>query len=126
MDVTEQAINMVLERNDVSMAELSRIEGFSGGNLCYIASQKNNLNVILWDGITQAGSDAIDALQEDPRFEAQPCDPLVYLIDGASLNLPILTDKMISARRKHEKDVWLPVMFKRVSNSNHSQPKGQI
>jgi hypothetical protein len=43
----------------------------------------------------------------------EPCDPLVYLVDGMSLRLPVITPAMINARRKHGRDVWLPVVFKR-------------
>ena len=117
MDITEEAVGMILERDHVSMAELSSIEGFCGGNLCHIVAQKDNLRVILWGGLTQAGADAVSALRSDPRVVMEPCDPLVYLVDGMSMRLPVLTPAMINARRKHQKDTWLPVVFRRTGRA---------
>jgi len=87
-----------------SFAELSRIEGFKGGD-CDLTAP-GNPNVILWAGLTESAADAMLELLASRQIRARPAHMLVYLCDGEALTLPIAKQL-----RKYKKPHWLPVTF---------------
>ena len=68
-------------------------------------------NVILWAGMSQELIDLIRRVSTGPtpRIEPRPSVPLVYLIDGAALALPIA--KRIP-KKGYTKPHWLPIVFR--------------
>nr|AET14338.1 hypothetical protein [Staphylococcus aureus] len=62
-------------------------------------------NVVFWIGWNQEAFDVIAELKKDRRIEMDICEPIVYMVDGKGLDLPIVKSKNIKT------DHWLPVTF---------------
>src|SRR6516225_7638239 len=107
-------IRRVLRSDHVSFAELSRIEGFSGGSLALTLG--DNDSIVFWDDLSQ---EAVDALQQLIAAHCEPCSPLVYLVDGVMPRLPISKQ----ARRYKERH-WGPIVLRPGPRSNHQSYKG--
>ncbi|EJA1950018.1 pathogenicity island protein [Staphylococcus pseudintermedius] len=73
------------------------------GNGAYTSGE--NDNVIFWVGWNERAFDIVAGLKRDGYIEMNICPPMYYLIDGKSLNLPIVKSKNIKT------DHWLPVAF---------------
>ena len=98
----ERVLNLC-QKPGVSMAEISRMPNAGGGgNLTSGTCQ----NIILWDGIQRNLADAISQLLADAQIEVRSSSPLIYLIDGASLRLPIAKQ-----HRNYKTPHWLPVVI---------------
>lgn len=98
-----QAILDLIERLDggVSFIELcQRIEGFAGQHACTLNGQ-----LVLWEGLSDAGIEALGRLQTSGLIAIVACSPLVYLIDGQMLRLPIAKRRNHTYQRPH----WYPV-----------------
>ena len=83
----QQAILDLIARlgGGVSFIELcQRVEGFAGPHACTL-----NGHVVLWQGVSDAGIEALSQLQANGQIAFVACSPLVYLIDGQMLRLPI-------------------------------------
>ncbi|MDS3872185.1 pathogenicity island protein [Staphylococcus hominis] len=65
----------------------------------------SNEKVIFWIGWNQAAFNLIADLKQDALIKMSVCSPLIYMIDGKSLKLPIAKSKNIKT------DHWLPVTF---------------
>ncbi|MEB6611089.1 hypothetical protein [Staphylococcus borealis] len=63
-------------------------------------------NVIFWIGWNQDAFNIIAELKRDEFIEMDICSPIIYMVDGKGLNLPIVKSKNIKT------DHWLPVSFK--------------
>ncbi len=63
--------------------------------------------VIFWTGWNIAAFNLISDLIEEKYISREPCQKLVYMIDGKSLTLPVLKGDW----RKLKKDHWLPCVF---------------
>ena len=61
----ETAIRNVLKRDNVTFAELSRIEGFNG-NLALVNPANNN--IIYWMGMSEQAVSILERLQADGVF----------------------------------------------------------
>ena len=99
----QQAILDLVERlgGGVSFIELcQRIEGFSGDHACTLNGQ-----VVLWQGLSDAGIAALSQLHANGQIAFVACSPLVYLIDGQMLRLPIAKRRHHAYKRPH----WYPV-----------------
>ena len=99
----QQAILDLVERlgGGVSFIELcQRIEGFAGDHVCTLNGQ-----VVLWQGLSDAGIAALSQLQANGQIAFVACSPLVYLIDGQMLRLPIAKRRHHAYKRPH----WYPV-----------------
>ncbi|EGV28626.1 hypothetical protein ThidrDRAFT_3618 [Thiorhodococcus drewsii AZ1] len=88
-----QAILDLIER-------CQRIEGFAGKHSCPLNGQ-----VVLWEGVSDAGIEALGRLQTRGQIAFVARSPLVYLTDGQMLRLPI------AKRRNHtyKRPLWYPV-----------------
>lgn len=100
-------LQLVTECKHVTFAELSQmIEGFGGGELCLSLETDELSNAVMWVGMTQAAIDALEELRLAKAIHPVPTVPLVYLIDGSMLKLPICKSK-----RHYKKPHWLPMVF---------------
>jgi hypothetical protein len=104
--MADAILQLVTQRRTVSFAELGRLDGFSGGDLQIGLSNDVISNVVLWSGLTQAAVDALDELRVARKIHPVPTTPLVYLIDGQMLKLPI-----VKSKRHYKKPHWLPMVF---------------
>jgi hypothetical protein len=104
--MAEQILALVNDRRTVSFAELDReIPGFTGGN-CGMTLPDPYDNVVLWQGMTQEGAEALNELLETQAIHKVPVQPLTYLIDGAGLGYPLAQHA-----RAYKKRHWCPVVF---------------
>ncbi|EGQ2901355.1 pathogenicity island protein [Staphylococcus pseudintermedius] len=92
---------------ETSFVEIENIFEENGfdykGNGAYTSGE--NDNVIFWVGWNERAFDIVAGLKRDGYIEMNICPPMYYLIDGKSLNLPIVKSKNIKT------DHWLPVAF---------------
>ncbi|NEV62423.1 hypothetical protein [Thiorhodococcus minor] len=99
----EQAILDLIKHlgGGVSFIELcQRIDGFAGDHACTLNGQ-----VVLWQGLSDAGIAALIQLQASSQIALVACSPLVYFIDGQMLRLPIAKRRHHAYKRPH----WYPV-----------------
>lgn len=102
MNMHDQIIDLVNKRNHVSFAELHRdVEGFAGDMEITLAP-----NLIIWQGVSDHASDAINYLKQSGDIVLMPSSLLVYIVDGRCLNIPI-------AKRfqPYKKPHWLPTVL---------------
>lgn len=100
----KQAIRDLVNRSGggVSFVELENIPGFSGN----LEIGPAGYNILYWQGISEAGMQALIELQEDNDVIKCPTTALVYFVDGKGLRLPV-AEKFRNYRRLH----WMPVTF---------------
>ena len=72
-------------------------------------------NIVLWDGMSEEAADFIDELRLAPDgLTIDTVSPLIYLFDGATLNLPVVKRLPKNGyRRAH----WLPVLLRRKADA---------
>jgi hypothetical protein len=101
------ALRELLERNHVTFAEISRIEGARGDREITIETDEAS-NIVLWQGVSQELADALEIIRQEGQYEPRPTGILTYAIDGMMLRMPI------AKRKRHYKTPhWLPVCFVR-------------
>ncbi|MDU0285670.1 pathogenicity island protein [Staphylococcus pseudintermedius] len=100
-------LNYIKNHKETSFVEIERIFEENKfdykGNGAYTSGE--NDNVIFWVGWNERAFDIVAGLKRDGYIEMNICPPMYYLIDGKSLNLPIVKSKNIKT------DHWLPVAF---------------
>jgi hypothetical protein len=97
-------IREVLKRDNVSFAELSRIEGFSG-HLEWIMYPSN---IVLWGGMSRAAFEALQVIRDEDEYEIVPTTALTYLLEGKQLTYPVAEQV-----RDYPEPHWCPVVFQR-------------
>ncbi|MGD0652739.1 MAG: hypothetical protein ABSA16_00200 [Thermoguttaceae bacterium] len=94
-----------------TFAELYKIgekEGFPMyGDLAI--SLPNDLNLILWAGMSEEFFEAVKALFESGQIEREPTHVLTYLVDGRSLNLPVAKRPPKSGYKEPH---WIPIVLR--------------
>ena len=112
------AILEFLDRDHVSFAELHHnIPNFAGDTAMGLDTtggpiDLGNLTVILWDGMSKEAHNTISDLLANGVIKLQPSTPLTYAIDGATFNIPTLTDRDTKRFHKRPKTAWLPVVLR--------------
>ncbi|BAS45635.1 hypothetical protein SSCHL_0855 [Staphylococcus schleiferi] len=103
----KEILNYIKNHKETSFVEIERIFEENNfdykGNGAYTSGE--NDNVIFWVGWNERAFDIIAGLKRDGYIEMSICPPMYYLIDGKSLNMPIVRSKNITT------DHWLPVSF---------------
>lgn len=97
-------IREILVRDHVSFAELSRLPGFRGDWSIGVPDS----NVIFWTGMSEEACAAIETIRQEGVYELAPTVLLTYLVDGTTLNLPL-----VKSRRKYKTPRWAPCVFRR-------------
>lgn len=103
-----------LRHGHTSFAELSRVEGFRGENE-YVYEGPEYSNIVIWAGMSEAAVDALGALFKAGEFHLYPTTALIYLCDGAALNLPTA-----SQMRHYKKPHWLPCVINQGPAPRHA------
>ncbi|MBF4514149.1 hypothetical protein ITJ66_16810 [Plantibacter sp. VKM Ac-2885] len=67
--------------------------------------------VVIWDGASEGLLDVLRQLIADERIELNNTQPLVYIIDGAALTLPMADIKSVERKHPYKTARWLPVVF---------------
>ncbi|ARJ51320.1 pathogenicity island protein [Staphylococcus lutrae] len=103
----KEILNYIKNHKETSFVEIERIFEENGfdykGDGAYTSG--NHENVVFWLGWNEEAFDIVAELKHDGLIEMNICPPMYYLIDGKSLNLPIVKSKNIKT------DHWLPVAF---------------
>jgi hypothetical protein len=99
----EKILTYVRERRYVSFVELER---FLGGEMSGDFNLFKGDNVVLWSGVSERFAEAFASLVETGQVRLVPTSPLVYLIDGKALRLPL-----VKGRYRYKKPHWLPVVL---------------
>jgi hypothetical protein len=100
----KQDIFAECKKGGVSFVELSRIENFKGDFCMHVPGIPN---AVLWSNISSEAADVLSELIRERKIEPTPTTPLVYLIDGQAINLPIVKP----SQRVFKKPVWVPMVF---------------
>lgn len=86
----------------VTFVELEHhVDGFSGDMELFIMD-----NIVLWQGISTEAMEAISELMKAKLIKPDPANPLVYVIDGKVIDLPLVKNNV-----NYKKPRWLPVVF---------------
>jgi hypothetical protein len=101
------AIKKVLKRDNVTFAELSRLEGFAGDFEIHVNHEKVS-NIVIWSGLSQEAMDALEVIRQEGEYSLEPTSVLTYLMDGVTLNLPLA-----KSVRHYKKPHWAPAVLKR-------------
>lgn len=103
-----EILELIRRKQSVSFVELSReIPGFTdktGAGLDMAVTEWQN--VILWTAMSREAVHALQELEAEGSIDAHLCGVWPYLIDGATLNLPLAKPK-----RGYKKPRWLPVTW---------------
>lgn len=97
-----QEILDCISKGGVSFVELSReVPGFAGEY-----QWGNGSNWILWSGISEEAIIELNKLKDENLIEGKPCDPIIYMVDGGWLKLPL-----VKSNRKYKKPHWIPLTW---------------
>jgi hypothetical protein len=100
-EMADAMLEKVRDYDHVSFAELSNLFGddAKGNHVLEIFP-----NVVLWSDVSEQFVEACKLMR--PEVEMTPASPLVYMIDGGALRLPIAKNP---TKRGYKKPHWLPV-----------------
>lgn len=106
----QEIYTLIHGQDHVTFAEIvQRIAGAEGNSTMYFKSQIGP--VVLWSGVSDAAIDVIEELwKKDKIIEMEPCQKMIYFLDGILLDLPIFTPEPSDAER------WCPVIFRSTEN----------
>lgn len=106
----EAILKFIENRQNVSVVELRReLPGFAGNLEWYFEP-----NVVIWNGCSEAAVDAMTSLLRDGKITFSIVSPLVYMVDGETLAIPVVTASTLRSKKPH----WLPVTFSIPDKSN--------
>ena len=103
-DMKNEIVKMI-EKGNVSFAELGRIPGFKGEE----ALGRPEFNIVWWVGVSPEAIAAIRELMIEGIIEATPTSLLSYFIDGTTLNLRLAEDVVW-----YDETRWVPLLFNKV------------
>ena len=103
--LTKEIADYVTLMDHVTFAELNKFEGFEGD---YFIStiQADEKNIFLWSRLSEEAAEALSVLLKKDTFHYEPCNPLIYFLDGACSSAPVA--KRV---RAYKKPHWLPVVL---------------
>lgn len=79
-------------------------------------------NMVLWMGLSEDFLDAMGALVKEGQLEIKPATPLVYIMDGLCLTLPL-----VKGNYRYKKPHWFPVCFSLVKTDGlEKETKGKM
>lgn len=97
----------------VTFAELTRLKGVDGGLGLVLRDPVRNIETVLWSGLSTEALDAIEELCREKVIAMTECTTLVYFVDGAVPQLPVLTKAAMRKKRRVKTGVyWAPVQFR--------------
>lgn len=97
-------VEMLRSKGDgVSMVELSRIPEFTGDMVLF-----GEPGCVIWTRCTQEAITALRRLMDSQQVLIRQTQPLVYLVDGGTIDLP-LAKRLRPYKHPH----WLPVALSR-------------
>lgn len=110
----DKIIEKIMKDDHVSFVEVEKLFDESGFE--YKGSRVMRLceisNLIVWGEWNQEAIDLINDILEKESIALQMCQPLIYLIDGKGINLPIA-----KSIRPYKTERWIPMVFRKESNA---------
>jgi hypothetical protein len=103
----QQILDRVNEFDWVSFAELNRIDGFSNTENGLAMCHSKFTNVVLWVNLSSAAGVALTELQTEGKIYWEPGSLTSYLVDGVTLNMPL-----VKRAKNYVKPHWLPVFWR--------------
>lgn len=107
-EMKAEVLKYIRKNNSVSYAELQWFFEQKGytykGEIMACADQCEH--VVFWDGWNQETFDILAELLSEGLVHREPTSFMTYLIDGASMRLP-LVKKVVQYKTDH----WLPTVF---------------
>lgn len=67
-----------------------------------------DLNIVWWAGLSEAAARAVEIAREEKMVGLDVVEPMVYLIDGGMLNIPLVKRP---PPQGYKKPHWIPVIF---------------
>lgn len=108
MDLKQELYDYIKKNGSVSYAELEHFfeqHNFDYKGIYEIYSDVCD-KVMFWSDWSKEAIDLINELQTEKKIRKEPCQPIIYLIDGKTINLPIVR-KLKDFKTPH----WLPTVF---------------
>lgn len=106
--IKQLVLDYISRNESVSYAELEWLFEQNGydykGELMTCSDQ--NEHVVFWSGWNEKTFDLMGELVKDGLVHRNPVDPLIYLIDGKTLRMPVVRQVI-----QYKTDHWLPVVF---------------
>jgi hypothetical protein len=100
-------IRKLLPQDNISFAELARLEGFAGDQELFLNAATDTSNIVLWSGVSPEAADALKVLFEQGECHFRPTSVLTYLCDGMMLKLPL-----VKRSRHYKTPHWCPCVLK--------------
>lgn len=121
-ELRQAILEHVRKRDHVSFAELLHEFG-SRFNLkgSRALAPESYPTILYWAGMSEEYCETIRELTaHDGPLVKEPCPLLVYLIDGATLNLPLVKQPIA-----YKSDHWLPVVLRPREKCEEAELKGR-
>ncbi|MCG1866936.1 pathogenicity island protein [Staphylococcus epidermidis] len=114
-NVKNKIIKYITENAGTSFVEIEKIFDENHfeykGNGAYTSAENNN--IIFWYGWNEQAFNVVSSLVNEGLIEMRTCEPVIYIVDGKSLNFPIMKSECINTHH------WLPVTFNLVKEESH-------
>jgi hypothetical protein len=117
--ITADILKLVKECDYVTLAEVSRIPGVTADTGTPYAcglGMGEQVDVLFWSNLTPEGSLAVGnviGLHEGERqVDVTPGNVLAYVMDGATLDLPVATPRKVRAKRAKPASFWAPICLR--------------
>jgi len=111
-EMAQKIYELVRTRRHVSFVELQRVipgfkqKGADGNTTAFILPDIPQ--IVIWVDLSKEAIDALGELMGSKKVFLNPCSLMVYMVDGAMLNLPIPKRK---PRKGSKKDYWVPCVL---------------
>jgi len=103
----ESLVALVRKRDHVSFAELRYHYADVDGDLAFEKAP----NIAIWNGGSKPLFDAYTEAVRQGQIHLEPCNPIVYFIDGAVPGLPVLK-RWPKEGTKRKRPCWIPVVMR--------------
>jgi len=101
--LAEKILEYVEIHPGASFVEITKIEGCEGELALTFSTYEN---IVLWPSMSQACVEALAELRNAKLIEMKPSTPLVYMIDGGLVKLPLA-----KTARQYKEPHWLPTVL---------------
>lgn len=101
---TDNLLKYIADKGSVTFVGIQRVFSDSTGGMGLL---KPGNNIVLWCGMSKKLTDVITSLIKDKSIQLNTVSPLIYLIDGGVLTMPLALGDNYEYQEEH----WLPVVF---------------
>ncbi|HDE4337184.1 TPA: pathogenicity island protein [Staphylococcus aureus] len=105
--IKKELVNYIKDNAGTSFVEIEKIFEENNfdykGNGAYTSAESSH--IVYWYGWNRQAFNIVSELVNDDLIQMNRCEPIIYMVDGKGLSLPIANNKNI------ETDYWLPVVF---------------